>query len=205
VRIFRLLLPLIFIALLAIAINRAAISNHNTAATHFDTIIVLGYPANPDGTPSPDQRERVLEGVREYKAGVAPAIIMTGGAAHNQFVEAHVMAAFAETQGVPASAILEEGQAENTIQNVFYSAKIMHEHNWRSAEMVSSSAHLGRTALILQAFDRSRPDLAIDWRTHPASWPSEFSYLHRASLAWLEATRCLQIRVFGFPRSRFLP
>ena len=36
------------------------IPTHNTAATHFDTLIVLGYPANSDGTPSPEQRERVL-------------------------------------------------------------------------------------------------------------------------------------------------
>ncbi len=56
----------------------------DTDATHFDTLIVLGYPAFPDGTPRPEMRERVLEGVREYRAGVAPRIIMTGGSAHNQ-------------------------------------------------------------------------------------------------------------------------
>ncbi len=204
----RLLLFLIVCASLlaaAVTLNRLAIPDHNTAATHFDTIIVLGYPANPDGTPSADERARVLEGVREYKAGVAPAIIMTGGAAHNRFVEAHVMAQFAISQGVPASAIVEEGQAENTIQNIFYSAQILRDHHWHSAEVVSSSAHIGRAALILQAFDRSHPALAIDWRTHPAPWPAEFGVIHRTTFTWLEATRCLQIRIFGFPRSRFLP
>ena len=49
----------------------------NTNATHFDTIIVLGYPARKDGTPRPEMRERVFEGVREYKAGVAPHMILT--------------------------------------------------------------------------------------------------------------------------------
>ena len=73
----------------------------NTRATRFDTLIVLGYQALPDGAPSPEMRERVLEGVREYRAGVAPRIVMTGGAAHNDFVEAHVMATLAAVQGVP--------------------------------------------------------------------------------------------------------
>src|SRR5277367_4063074 len=95
----------------------------NTNLTHFDTIIALGYPANSDGTPSPEQRERILEGIREFKAGIAPHLIFTGGPAHNQFVEAHVMAMLALAQGVPPDAIIEEGRAQNTIQNIFYSQR----------------------------------------------------------------------------------
>ncbi|MBB5055438.1 uncharacterized SAM-binding protein YcdF (DUF218 family) [Granulicella aggregans] len=196
---------LVLLASAAVAINRATIPSHNTSATHFDTLIVLGYPANPDGTPSPDERERVLEAVREYKDGVASSIIMTGGAAHNRFVEAHVMAAFAVSQGIPAASITEERQAENTIQNIFYSSEIMRSHQWHTAEVISSSAHLGRAAMILQAFPNSHLDLAFDWRTHPASWPAEYSLIRRAFTYSLEASRCLQIRIFGFPRSRFLP
>ena len=201
----RLLFALILLAVLAVVFNRLAIPDHNTAATHFDTLVVLGYPANPDGTPSPEQRERVLEAVREYKVGVAPNIIMTGGPAHNRFIEAHVMALLAEREGVPASAITEEGLAQNTIQNIYYSAEIMHTHNWHTAEVVSSPAHVGRAAMILQAFPKSHANLAFDWHTHPSLWPSEYSLLQRLSLDTLEATRCLQIRIFGFPRSRFLP
>jgi uncharacterized SAM-binding protein YcdF (DUF218 family) len=192
-------------AVLAVVINRATIPTQNTDATHFDTIIVLGYPANLDGTPSPDERERVLEAVREYKAGVAPSIIMTGGSAHNQFVEAHVMATYAVSQGVPPSVITEERQAQNTIQNIFYSSEIMRSHQWHTAEVISSSAHLGRAAMIVQAFAKSHPGLAFDWRTHPAPWPAEYSLIRRAFTDSLEATRCLQIRIFGFPKSRFLP
>jgi uncharacterized SAM-binding protein YcdF (DUF218 family) len=177
----------------------------NTAATHFDTIIVLGYPANPDGTVSPEQRARVLEGIREYRASVAPRLILTGAAAHNQYVEAHVMAQFAETQGVAASAIFEEPHAQNTIQNIFYSAQIMHAHGWSSAEVVSSGYHTGRAALILAAFNRRQPALAFAWRTHPAPRAPEYSILRQPLLYSLEATRCLQYRIFGFPNSRFLP
>src|ERR1700744_3744124 len=64
----------------------------NTTVAHFDAIIVLGYPADNDGNPTPEQLARVSEGVHEYERGVAPRLIMTGGAAHNNIVEAESMA-----------------------------------------------------------------------------------------------------------------
>ena len=175
-----------------------AIPTHNTDLTHFDTIIVLGYPANPDGTPSPEQRERTLEGVREFKAAIAPHIIFTGGPAHNQFVEAHVMAVLALAQGVPQDAIIEEGQAQNTIQNIYYSQRIMAEHRWSSAEVVSSPSHLPRTALILKHY-------WMQWSTHPAPWPPEYGFWQRAAHFAVEAEYCLRLRILGFPTTHFLP
>ncbi len=199
------IIVLIFAYVLILFGNYVTLPTHNTAVTHFDTILVLGTPANPDGSPSPEQRTRVLEGIREYRARVAPRLIMTGGPAHNQFVEAHVMATFAISQGVPTSDLIEEGHAQNTIQNIFYSAQIMHAHNWSSAEVVSSPYHLGRTSLILTTFDQRQPDLSLTWRTHPAGWPPQDGLLTRLILYSAEATRCLSLRLHGFPTSRFLP
>jgi uncharacterized SAM-binding protein YcdF (DUF218 family) len=189
---------IVLIAIVAAVYVYRTIPTQDTNLTHFDTIIVLGTPAEPDGTPSPEQRERTLEGVREYKAGVAPELIFTGAAAHNQFVEAHVMATLAIVQGVPPSAVIEEDQAQNTIQNIFYSERIMAQHGWTSAEVVSSPSHLPRTALILQHFP-------FNWRTHAAPWPPEYSLWQRAAHYAVEAEYCLRLRIFGFPPSRFLP
>ena len=50
----------------------------NTSLTRFDAIIVLGYPADSDGNPTPEQLARVNEGVHEYERGVAPRLIMSG-------------------------------------------------------------------------------------------------------------------------------
>jgi len=174
------------------------IPTHDTNLTHFDTIVVLGTPANPDGTPSPEQRERTLEGVREFKAGIAPHLILTGGPAHNQFVEAHVMATLAIAQGVPPAAVIEEPQAQNTIQNIFYSQRIMSAHQWTTAEVVSSPSHLPRTALILEHYP-------LAWRTDPAPWPSEYTFWQRAARYCVEAQYCLKLRLFGFPMTPFLP
>jgi uncharacterized SAM-binding protein YcdF (DUF218 family) len=190
---------LVVAAIAGVALLYWSIATSDTNLTHFDTIIVLGTPANPDGTPSPEQRERTLEGVREFKAGVAPNLILTGGPAHNQYIEAHVMATLAIAEGVPASAIIEEGQAQNTIQNIFYSQRIMTSHGWTSAEVVSSPSHLPRTALILEHYP------VMLWRTHPASWPPQYTFWQRAAHYIVEAESCLKLRVQGFPHTHFLP
>ncbi len=190
---------------LAVVANFLSLPTEDSKLGRFDTLIVLGSPANLDGSASPEERSRVLEAIREYRKGIAPHIIMTGGAAHNQYAEAHVMAQFAKAQGIPASAIIEETQAQNTIQNIFYSAMLMHEHGWNSAEVVSSPNHLGRTSLILQTFDRRQPTLEIHWRTHAAPLPKDYPAMHTILLYSVEATRCLQLRITGFASSRFLP
>jgi uncharacterized SAM-binding protein YcdF (DUF218 family) len=133
----------------------------NTALTRFDAIIVLGYPADSDGNPTPRQFARVTEAVREYERGVAPRLIMTGGAGHNRFVEARVMARTAQAQGIPESAIFVEPEARDTMQNACYAARIIKAHGWRSAEVVSSASHLPRAGIIFSS-------LPLEWRTHAA-------------------------------------
>ena len=133
----------------------------NTQRQSFDAIIVLGTPADSDGNPTPELLDRITEGVHEYERGIAPRLIVTGAAAHNRFVEADVMARVAEAQGVPAAQILEEPRALDTIQNACYSARILENHGWHSAEVVSSAAHLARAAIIFS-------HLPLEWRTHAA-------------------------------------
>jgi uncharacterized SAM-binding protein YcdF (DUF218 family) len=197
----RFLVILVCLAVILITVGILScytIPSSNTSLDHFDTLIVLGYPANADGTPSPEQRERTLEGVREYKAGVAAHIIMTGGSAHNQHVEADVMRKLAIEQGVPAAAVIAEGQALNTIQNIFYSERTMATNHWTSAEVISSASHLPRTDLILTHYN-------FAWRTHAAPWPLEYSWFERAAHWAVEAEYCLRLRLFGFPHSQYLP
>ncbi len=133
----------------------------NTSLTRFDAIIVMGSPADSDGNPTPKQLARVTEAVHEYERGVAPRLILTGGAVRNQFVEARVMARTAQAQGIPESAILVEPEARTTIQNACYAVRIMKAHGWRSAEVVSSASHLPRAAIVFSG-------LPLQWRTHAA-------------------------------------
>lgn len=159
----------------------------NTSLNRFDAIIVLGYWADSDGNPTPTQLARVTEAVHEYERGVAPRLILTGGAVHNQFVEARVMARAAKAQGIPESAIFVEPEARDTIQNACYAERIMKAHGWRSAEVVSGAGHLPRASMIFG-------ELPLEWRTHaaPPLEPESAAY-HRAvvSVETLKTVRYL--------------
>jgi uncharacterized SAM-binding protein YcdF (DUF218 family) len=144
------------------ALARAFAPTGNTAATRFDALIVLGAPADRDGNPSPAIIANVSEAVREYERGVAPHIILTGGLDHRPYIQAKVMARVAESQGVPASSIFLEPEANDTIHNACYSARIMKAHGWRSAEVISGAGHLLRAGLIFS-------HVPIDWRAHAAT------------------------------------
>ncbi len=141
------------------ALARALAPKSNTERSRFDVLIVLGSPADADGNPTPTELERVTEAVHEYERGVAPRMIFTGGAAHNRFVEARVMARTAEAQGIPAPVVLVEPEARNTIENACDSVRMMRSHGWRSAEVISSPSHLPRAGMI---FSR----LPVEWRVH---------------------------------------
>lgn len=183
----------------ALMANYHAIPLSNTHAKHFDAIIVLGTPTRDDGTPSPEQRERTEEGVREFKAGVAPVLIMTGGAAHNTFVEGEAMKKLAVTEGVPAEDVIVEGQAKDTIQNIYYSDQILAAHHWHTVEVVSSPSHLPRAALILSHWKDLR------WSTHASHWPPEYPQAAIDAMFTHEATYCWTLTHTGFKHNEYLP
>src|SRR5260370_26643093 len=86
-----------------------------------DAALVLGCPANPDGSPSICQYCRVGAAVRQYQLGRVRYLIVTGGAAHTPSVEADVMGDLAEEQGVPRERVVRDPRALSTWQNARYS------------------------------------------------------------------------------------
>jgi len=186
-------------AIACIAIIYFSIPMNDTQQVQFDVILVLGNPAKDDGSIAPLAQSRVLEGIRQYRAGVAPRLLMTGGAVQNQFVESQVMLQFARSQGVPASALLAEGESRNTIQNAFYSYKIMQAHDWTSALIVTSPTHVRRASLIFSHYP-------LAWRVDAAPWPPNFPLWKRLWFWISESGYTDYGRIFGFPNARqYLP
>lgn len=142
------------------ALMRTLAPAGNSDSFRQDVILVLGAGLDPDGRPTPILLSRVAEGVREYERGVASHLIMTGMDT-NGASQAAIMAQVAEAQGVPASAILQESRAKDTIQNACFSERIMNDHNWQTAEVVTSPSHLPRANLIFSHFP-------LRWRGHAA-------------------------------------
>jgi uncharacterized SAM-binding protein YcdF (DUF218 family) len=179
------------VAVLAWAgIARSVAPTSNTPLTRFDAIIVLGSPADSDGNPTPEQLARVTEGVNEYKRGTAPRLILTGGAAHNRFVEARVMARTAEAQGIPPSAIYVEPQATDTVQNACYSARLMEAHGWRSAEVISTAYHLPRAGLIFNSQQ-------LKWSAHAAPPLSPTTSAYDTALAAVEVLKTARYLIWA--------
>lgn len=161
-------LPLTLIVINVVPLLFCQAPSTNTKHANFDVIIVLGNPANADGSPGEIMRQRVLKAVELFRGGRASYIVFTGGAVYNSYVEADVMAELARSLGVPKSACVTEPKARNTYQNLFNAIEILHKNRWSSALIVTSPGHVRRTAFILSHFN-------LDYQVVPsrASWISQ--------------------------------
>ena len=139
---------------------RALAPGGNVDSTRVDALIVLGAGLDRDGNPTPTLLARMSETVREYERGVASHIIVSGKNSHG-FSQSAAMIRVAVSRGIPASAIVAEPNADDTIQNACYSERIMKQHGWSSAEVITNGTHLPRANLIFS-------HMPMRWRGHLA-------------------------------------
>jgi uncharacterized SAM-binding protein YcdF (DUF218 family) len=148
-----------------------------------DVLVVLGHPANADGSPSPAMQEQVALAAALHRAGLAPALLCTGGAVHNEHVEAQVMAALAVQFGIPAAAIATETQARDTFENARYCRQIMQARGWRDAIVVTTPYHVRRASRIFH----------LAGIPHQMAWPAQ-SY---EFASWAGRWRALRYDLLG--------
>jgi vancomycin permeability regulator SanA len=109
-----------------------------------DVAIALGCPAGEDGRASACERCRVKSALRAYRDGEVANVLMTGGAAHSNAVEADVMAELAIARGLPPDRVEREPRALTTWMNLRYAQRIMKRRGWSTALIVSTADHLPR-------------------------------------------------------------
>lgn len=131
-------------------------------------LVVLGYPANDDGTPGPILKARLDKAIELYKQGVAAKIIVTGAAVNNQFVESEVMSAYCTQQGIPQADILVESNAKNTFENARMVKDIIKEKGYSKAIVVTSSFHKIRAK---RFFARVMDNVEIVAAPFPTNFP----------------------------------
>lgn len=161
----------------------------------YDVIITLGYPALENGQPSPMLKQRVVASVNLYHHHSAEHLILTGGAAHNRFVEAEVMSKVAHSMGVPLTALVQEIKAKNTCQNALNAVAIMQQRNWHSAIVVTSPNHLKRASYLFTHYP-------IDFAVASAGYPSEMNEVERMLFNQWEQYALTRLVVFGYPRRK---
>jgi len=120
-----------------------------------DVAIALGCPAREDGKPSECLMCRVNASWAAYKMGLVRAVIFAGGAAHNRYIEAAVMAKEAARLGLPKEAIFLEPESLTTWQNLRFSRRIMEKQGFRTALLISTRDHLPRARRFADYYDMS--------------------------------------------------
>lgn len=122
-----------------------------------DVIVVLGgalRPAREPDLPYPDMgagADRVWHAARLYHAGKAPFILASGGnTTPGAPPEAAAIRDLLRNLGVPAPAIVLEGQSLDTVGNATYSAQIIRQRGWQRVLLVTSALHMPRAMRIFR-------------------------------------------------------
>jgi uncharacterized SAM-binding protein YcdF (DUF218 family) len=145
-----------------------------------DAIIVLGA-AEYRGRPSPVLEGRLNHALFLYLKGLAPRVITTGGAGGDpMFTEGTVGRTYLTKRGVPAEAIIVEGEGESTAQSITAVGEIMSRMGLKSAIVVSDGYHIYRVKKMLEArgmkvYGSPRPS------SPPGGWREQWLYWRQAA------------------------
>ena len=88
----------------------------------YDIVIVPGVPLE-DTAWSYAMKGRVYWSKYLYDRGVTKNVIYSGSAVYTPYIEAEIMAMYAEALGIPKENIFTETLAEHSTENVYYSYK----------------------------------------------------------------------------------
>lgn len=101
----------------------------------------------------PETRRRVERGVALFHEGFATTLVMTGGPAPHDRIEAEVMRDLAISLGVPAEAIRIEPRSRDTIENARFTVAMLCEGEplcFPSVIVVSTPYHLERAGRLFE-------------------------------------------------------
>lgn len=113
-----------------------------------DAIVVLGT-AQFNGRPGPVLQSRLDHALDLYRAGYAPAIVVSGGRAPgDQYTEAEASQIYLVGQGVPPSAIVLENEGRDSWQSMRGVAEALAARGDRRVLLVSDGFHLLRVKLM---------------------------------------------------------
>ena len=119
---------------------------------HADVAIVLGNKVEAAGTPSARLRARLDRTVELFRAGLFPAVIVSGGIGREGYDEAAVMRDYLVSEGVPKAQIFTDNEGVSTYATAKNSLLILRDRKMRSVLVVTQYFHVPRTKLALRRF-----------------------------------------------------
>jgi len=115
-----------------------------------DAIVVFGA-AEYAGHPSPVLRARLDHAFDLFRQGIAPVVIITGGAASDpHFSEGGVGRDYLKHRGIPERNLIAETQGSDTAQSAVRVAVIMRANGLHSCVAVSDAYHVFRIKRLLE-------------------------------------------------------
>ena len=114
--------------------------------------IVLGSPAEEDGSLSRVQKTRMDAAITLYKEKRVRCILISGGSVRNTYTEADIMAAYAIRCSIPSTALLLERQAKNTYENLLSAKTLCDAHAWKHVIVVTSCFSCAETSYKYEFF-----------------------------------------------------
>jgi len=144
-----------------------------------DVIVVLGGGTEPGIAPRPivevnAAADRMLYGAALYKQGKSSRLLLSGG--DIEFLTtgtqspAMDMAAVMEMLGIPSSALILQGNSQNTHEDAVYSCQWVKDHRLDSILLVTSATHMPRAMLLFEKEGCAVAAAPTDFTVTYAAW-----------------------------------
>ena len=134
-----------------------------------DAIVVLGgYTDMADAGVGVielgDAVDRLFHGMRLYRAGKAPWVMLVGGAARGNLPEAQVMANLLAEFNISRDVMLLESKSRNTRQNALNAVAIMQDNGIKKILLSTSAFHMHRAQAVVEKLGIEVVPAATDYQ-----------------------------------------
>ena len=151
-------------SLLLFVLNSCSFSSHSckkllkeASIKSYDAIIIPGVPLE-NGKWSKIMKARLYWSKYLFEKGIAKNIIYSGSAVYTPYLEAEIMALYAEAIGIPKNNIFTEIKAEHSTENIYFSYLLAKKLGFGSIAIASDPFQ----TRMLKKFTKKRIDKDID-------------------------------------------
>lgn len=129
----------------------------------YDAIVVLGAGLRADGTPSNMLEDRLKGAIELYKKGVADTLILSGDRSGYEYDEPSSMKKFCLDNGVPADAIVLDGEGYSTYETMY---NVVVEMGYKKIIVVTQKYHIYRAVYIARELGADAHGFSTDYRSY---------------------------------------
>ena len=196
---FRLLLLLIVLVLVPnflvkLSSKTLIVSPEEAAEASADCVLVLGAGLQPDGSPSPMLSERIKTGVRLYKAGAAPKLLMSGDNGTRGHDEVNAMKDAALVAGVPSADVFMDHAGFSTYDSMYRARDIF---GAEKVVVVTQAYHLPRALWIARRMGLEAVGVACDTQRYAGQTYRDLRELAARDKDFLKCLRMPEPKLLG--------